>query len=205
MAGDVVDEGEWVEVRRLHDPIAGEIAASFLRDHQVPVRMHGGSTQALPSIGLTDIRILVPRKDVARAAQALEALDLGARDNSPFRSGSAPESDEESYESPTARRNGAFAFVLAWIVPVGAGHFYARHGAAGVILAAGIVGTFVGSMLGSAALLHAAVILIALDAVFSPLAVRRFNAGRVPAPGKQRLAALLAVVVAIGVALLLGY
>jgi hypothetical protein len=206
MATDQDGELEWVEIRRLHDPIAADIAARFLRDHHVPVRVHGGSTRALPAIGLTDIRLLVPEDDAARAVQVLEAMDLGSRSEHPFRGGRAPgsESEDEPYEAPVARRNGAFAFVLAFLVPVGAGHFYARHGAAGIILAAGIVGAFLASILGYAPLARAPLILIALDAVLSPFAVRRFNSGHVPGAGVQTLVALAAVACAILVALVAG-
>jgi hypothetical protein len=193
------DDGNWVELLRVHDAVEAEITARFLDDHGVSVRTFGGATSALPTIGLTDLRLLVPRAQVQAAEQALSAMRDGAGSLHPFRN--AP---PEPYDAPTARRKGPFAFVLALLVPVGAGHFYARHGAAGALFAAGVAGAFVGSTMGARWLAYAIPVLVAIDAVTSPFAVRRVNASRVPNDGRQRVWALGAVALAYGVAFAVG-
>lgn len=132
----------------------------------------------------------------------LEALRDGTREVHPFR-GARGDAAPESYQAPVDTRKWPFAMVLAPLVPIGAGHFYARHGASATILAAGILGCVLGVQMGMPSLFAAAPILVALDFLLSPLAVRRFNAGRVPAEMTQRAWALGAVVAAIAAALLL--
>jgi hypothetical protein len=120
----------------------------------------------------------------------------GRADMHPFR-----DAPPEPYEVPTARRKAPFAVILALLVPIGGGHFYARHGAAGTILAAGILGGFLGARFGVQGLLWASALLVLLDAASSPLAVRRANRGSIPSEGRQRVWALAAVVAAYAVAI----
>jgi hypothetical protein len=150
-------------------------------------------------MGLTDIRITVPKASAEEAEEALRALDAGTADNHPFRGGG---SGPESYEKPVEQKKWAFAPMLGFLVPIGAGHFYARHGHAGTILAAGIVASVLGAWLGLSQLLLASIALVVIDIVTSPLAVRRFNAGRVSPEGSQRAWALTAVVLSFGAAML---
>ena len=194
-------ETEWVLVLQSHDPVEHDMARRFLTDHGIEVQSAGGATHAIPTIGLTDMRVLVPKRDALRAEEILRALDRGATDAHPFRDGASV----EPYEAPVERRKWPFAVVLAVVVPIGAGHFYARHGAAGVVLAIGIVGSTVAAMaLHIPALMKAAMLMVALDMVLSPFAVRRFNAGKVPTEGAQRLGALAMVAVASVVAFVWG-
>jgi hypothetical protein len=196
-AGGPGPDTEWVLALQSRDAVEAEMAERFLADHDVPVRVSGGTTHALPAMGLNDVRILVPRGDLARAQEILKALDQGAPDSHPFRQGAAL----EPYEKPVERRKWPFAVVLAFCVPIGAGHFYARHGAAGGVLLAGIVGTaFAGIWLRVPELLHATVLIIALDVLLSPFAVRRFNEGKIPPDSTQRLGALGLVVGALVIA-----
>jgi hypothetical protein len=180
---------DWVEILRVHDRFQADVTVSFLKDHDVPVRMAGGANLAIPTLGLTDMRILVPRPDLERAGQVLTALNRGHGDAHPFR-----DAPPDSYEAPVARRKAPFASILALLVPIGGGHFYARHGAAGTVLAAGILGGVVGARFGMVALLYASLGLVLVDAVFAPFAVRRTNRGAVPSEGKQRAWAMAAVV-----------
>jgi hypothetical protein len=150
-------------------------------------------------LGLTDMRILVPRADLERAGQVLTALNRGHGDAHPFR-----DAPPDSYEPPTARRKAPFATILALLVPIGGGHFYARHGAAGTILAAGIIGGVAGARFDMAPLLYASLGLVLVDAVFAPFAVRRTNRGAVSSEGTQRAWALAAVAGAYLLALLMG-
>jgi hypothetical protein len=193
------DDSDWIELLRVHDAVEAEITARFLDDHGVSVRTFGGATSALPTIGLTDLRLLVPRVQVQAAEQARAAMREGAGSLHPFRN--AP---PEPYEAPTAKRKGPFAFALALLVPVGAGHFYARHGAAGTLFAAAVAGAFAGSAMGVRWLAYAIPVLVAIDALTSPFAVRRVNAGRVPSDARQRVWALLAIALAYGVAFAVG-
>jgi hypothetical protein len=191
-------EVDWVELLRVHDRFQADITVRFLEDHGVPVQTGGGANTALPMMGLTDVRILVPREDLERAVQVLEAMRTDRPEMHPFR-----DAPPEPYEAPVAKRKPAFAIVLALLVPIGGGHFYARHGAAGAILAAGTLGGWLASYFGVRSLLWASALLVAGDALLSPLAVRRANANELPSDGRQRAWALGAVVVAYVTALLL--
>jgi hypothetical protein len=187
------NDAEWVELLRVYDRFEADITVGFLRDHGVPVQTSGGANTALPMMGLSDVRILVPRADVERGAQALSAMNRGQADAHPFR-----DAPPEPYESPVVQRKALFATMLALLVPIGGGHFYARHGAAGTVLAGGIVGGFLGAYLGASALL------VVLDALLSPLAVRRMNGDAVPGDGAQRSWAFAGVVAAYLFALLVA-
>jgi hypothetical protein len=104
------DEVEWVELLRVYDRFEAEITVGMLKDHDVLVRTSGGATTALPTIGLTDVRILVPRPDVERAEQVLAAMRGGHADVHPFRDPPA-----EPYEAPVRKRLGpqfAWAMVI---------------------------------------------------------------------------------------------
>jgi hypothetical protein len=182
---------EWVELLRVHDRFEADITVRFLEDHAVPVRTAGGGNTALPMISLTDVRILVRREDAERAEQVLSAMRGGRAEAHPFRN--AP---PEPYEAPRAMRKAPFAGMLALLVPVGGGHFYARHGAAAAVLAGGIIGGVAAGVLGAPSLLRSSAFLVLLDAALSPLAVRRHNRGETPSDSKQRAYALAAVAAA---------
>jgi hypothetical protein len=94
-------EIDWVELLRVYDRFQAEITVGMLEDHDVPVRTSGGATTALPAIGLTDVRILVPRADKDRAEQVLAAMRDGRPDVHPFRDAPA-----ELYDAPVRRRVG---------------------------------------------------------------------------------------------------
>ena len=190
------EEIDWVEIVRVHDRFEAEVTAGFLRDHGVPVQTAGGGSTALPTMGLTDLRILVPRADLERASQVLEAMKRGAAETHPFR-----DAPPEPYEAPVAKRKAAFAVMLALLVPIGGGHFYARHGAAGTLLAAGIIGGVLGARMGIPALVYASALLVVIDAVTSPFAVRRTNDGAPSSEGSQRGWAFAAVAAAYVLAL----
>jgi hypothetical protein len=190
------EEIDWVEIVRVHDRFEADVTAGFLRDHGVPVQTAGGGSTALPMMGLTDLRILVPRADLERAGQVLEAMKRGAAEAHPFR-----DAPPEPYEAPVAKRKAAFAVMLALLVPIGGGHFYARHGAAGTLFAAGIIGGVLGARFGAPALVYASALLVVIDAVAAPFAVRRTNRGAASTEGSQRGWALAAVAAAYVLAL----
>jgi hypothetical protein len=101
MSGSGPHEVDWVELLRVYDRFEAEITVGMLEDHDVPVRTYGGATTALPAIGLTDVRILVPRADRDRAEQVLAAMRDGGADVDPFR-----DAPTEPYDAPIRRRLG---------------------------------------------------------------------------------------------------
>lgn len=103
------EETEWVELLRVHDRLEADVTVDMLEDHDVPVRTFGGATSALPTIGLTDVRILVPREDVERAGQVLAAMRGGLAQVHPFR-----DAPEEPYDPPV-RRHHTRQFVWAMV------------------------------------------------------------------------------------------
>ena len=129
-------------------------------------------------------------------------MSAGTGDAHPFR-GSAPrqEDEEEAEEEFVKRRSFLGAVFLGVILPIGAGHHYARHGAAGTILSLGMVGAILAVIgAGHLELLSAWGILVVVDIIGSFWAVRRFNEKRIPPDGVQRQWAMVAVVVAFVVA-----
>ena len=196
-------EGKWVELRRLHDPVDAQIVIDFLTDNGIRVQRLGGPNNALPTIGLNDIRIEVPEDDLQHANEVLVALREGGADDHPFR-GSSHARAPESYQPPVDRRKWPFVLFAALLVP-GGGHFYARHGAAGALFAAGALGCLLGAWFGMPMIYRAYFLLVAFDAVSAPFAVRRYNARAVPSDARQRVWALAAVVVAFVVGVLAPY
>jgi hypothetical protein len=192
---------EWVTIRSFDDPVEAEITQQFLRDHGIPVSILGnsGTTSILNRFTtVLDIRLTVPAARLDDAREALEALATSGADH-PFR-GKAPAGDETS--SLVKRKSAAAAFILACLVPVGGGHFYAQHTAAAIVLGAGIVGGYAGAIVGARPeLLAASGLLVALDAVGAIFAVKRYAEGRIPSEARQRLGALVVVVAAFALAI----
>lgn len=109
-ADESSDETTWVELLRVYDRFEAEVTVGMLRDHDVPVRTAGGATTALPTIGLTDVRILVPHADLERAQGVLAAMRGGQSQAHPFR-----DPPEEPYEAPVRKR---LAPQLGWALVV---------------------------------------------------------------------------------------
>ena len=148
-----------------------------------------------------DIRIVVAPNNLDNAREVLAAMTADTAEH-PFRGAPPVARDEE--EPYVVNRSMLAAPMLAALVPIGAGHFYARHGAAGTILCAGVVGSFLGIMLGHLELAVTWGILVAVDIAGSVLAVKRFNAQQVPSEGVQRGWAIGAVVIAFAIGGFLG-
>lgn len=202
-AGEAPDEGDWVEVRRATTPVEADMVRNFLRDHGVPSAINGdsGGTRLVWQQTMMDIRIVVAPSDLDNAREVLAAMTADTAEH-PFRGAPPVARDEE--EPYVAKRSMLGAPMLAALVPIGAGHFYARHGAAGTILCAGVAGSFLGIMLGHSELAVTWGILVVVDIVGSVLAVKRFNAQQVPAEGVQRGWAIGAVVIAFAIGGFLG-
>lgn len=197
------DEGDWIEVRRPTDPIDADMILDFLRQHNVRAAIRGNPHAIRMTWSQTSdvLRIVVAPGDVDKAREALIAMTSAG--DRPFR-GASPVEDArpERFEKP---RSALGAACLAVLVPIGGGHFYARHGAAGTILAAGVIGAVIGVVFGGRAeLAQAWAVIVVADVLGSIWAVRRFNAKRPLPEAAQRRAALAVVAVAFGVALVLG-
>jgi hypothetical protein len=199
------DEDDWVEVRRFDDAIGVTMIRDFLLDHDVRAAIRGNpqATRMTWSQTSDNLRIVVAPADLDKAREALAAMSAG--DAHPFRGPSQRLAEDEQEEKFEKARSGLGAAMLAFFVPIGAGHFYARHGAAGTIFAIGMIGAVLGSIaFGHPELFRAWMILIVLDAVGAFLAVRRFNQKRVPPEAVQRQWAMGAVVAAYGLAWVLA-
>ncbi len=197
------DADDWVEVRRFTDPIGANMIRDFLADHGVRVAIRGNPEATRMTWSQTSdiLRIVVARADLDIAKEALEAMTAG--DQHPFR-GLAPAAEQSEGEEPFVKpRRGPFAIVLAVMVPIGAGHFYARHGAAGTLLCSAIVGSWLGMWLGHDELAVSAAALVMMDAVGSFWAVKRFNEKRVPPESVQRQWAMGAIALAFAAAFVL--
>lgn len=195
----------WVEIRRASTPVEAQMVRDFLAEHGVKSAINGdsGGTRLPWQHTMMDIRIVISPRDVESAREVLTAMVATDADH-PFR-GPAPmerlERDDEPY---VAKRSAVAAAMLGFMIPIGAGHFYARHGAAGTILCAGMVGSFLGVLLGRLGLAIAWAILVVIDVVGSRWAVKRFNEQRVPPESEQRKWAMAAVVVAFVAAWFIG-
>lgn len=203
--GDVGDEGDWVELRRFSDAIGAEMLHDFLVDHEVRSRVQGSTkgTRLPWSETSNVIKVVVHPEDLEKAREAAAAMDEGLAVDQPFRgpsSGPKKGGDVEG-EAYVQKRSALGAAFLGLLIPIGAAHFYARHGAAGTILCAGIVGSVLGMWFGGHwELARAWALLVAIDMVAARWAVKRFNEGRVPPEGTQRTWAAAAVAVALGIA-----
>jgi len=203
MTEEEEDEGNWVEVRRASTPVEADMVRDFLKDHGVRTAINGdaGGTRLPWQHTMMDIRIVVSPRDLAEAREVLAAMVADTNEH-PFR-GAPPVAREE--EAPYVKSRSAMAaMMLGWLVPIGAGHFYARHGAAGTLLCAGIVGSFVGIVFGHPELAVSAGLLVATDVIGAYWAVKRFNQGRVPPESVQRRWAIGAVLAAFAAAMVVA-
>lgn len=206
-------EDEWIEVRRYNDPLEADMARDFLEQSGVKVLVRGNSgvTGVLNRFDtILDIRLTVPATKLDLAREALEAMQRPARNEEPFRGfghekGARHEDADENGDAPIPRKKSPFlAMGFGIMLPIGAGHMYAGHHAAGKTLAAAIIGmSLVALFANHAAWWTAVFILIALDVLTSPFAVNRFNRDAVPPDSKQyvvagSVAALVCLFVALG-------
>jgi hypothetical protein len=192
-------------VRVLEDPPLARMTLDFLRHHDIRAETRGDSPEGVRQLYKTfDIRIVVPRAQAQDALDALEAMTSDATDATPFRGPlPPPELGEEAPAAAIRNKRGLFAFVLAFLVPFGGGHFYAEHTAAGVVIAVAMLLFLIGSMLLRAPMLGTAMaFLIGFDALLSPWAVKRYRADAVLSPRSQRQLAGGIVVGALSGALL---
>lgn len=186
---------DWVEVRRFgSDGASAAMTRDFLRGDGLRAATYGVATVRLAWSETSDVaRVVVHPDDVERARESLAALDAELGEAAPFR-GSAP---PPSAEAPLARRHAYAAIGCAVLFPFGGGHFYARHRAAGVGFAAGVIGTAIAAQRDlDVRAAEVFVLLVVADAIGAIFAVRRFNAGAVSRESTQWLVALSVVALA---------
>jgi hypothetical protein len=192
-------EDSWVELRRFNDPLEADMAKDFLEQSGVPVLVRGNSgvTGVLNRFDtILDIRLTVPEAKLAIAREALEAMQTPARTEEPFR-GFGHEKEvrhddaDENGDGPIPRKKSPFlAMGFGLMLPIGAGHLYAGHQAAGKIFAGYIIMMALLAIIGDRPALWAGVfMLIAIDVLASPFAVNRFNRDAVPPDSTQYAAA----------------
>ncbi|MDB4943450.1 MAG: hypothetical protein JWP97_2984 [Labilithrix sp.] len=207
------DEEDWVEIRRFTDRIGAEMIRDFLADHDVRVAIHGNPQATRMTWSQTSdiLRIVVAREDLESANEVLAAMTAGEqhpfRGPIPDRASVEEELDEPApasrFEKPKGRLSAA---VLALVLPIGAGHFYAQHAAAAKVLCVGMLASFLLAMVGhQPAFFRVWALLVLVDAVGAFFAARRYNERRVPSDRTQQLAAFGAVVAAFAVAWLLPF
>lgn len=198
-------DADWVVLRRYDDALEAQIALDFLRDHGVAVALQGnsGATSILNRFDtVMDIRLVVKPDDLEHAQEALAALTptadqlepepavVGDATGSPYRANRArgddlAHADHAGDDAPKQRYRRA-AFALAFAVPIGGAHFYARHEYAGGVLALGTLAYFVTSIArGDVAFILAATFVVLADAAFGVRAVGRHNRGATPSPRAQ--------------------
>lgn len=182
----------WVVLRTFDEPMLARMTLDFLRDHGIPVQVRGDSPDGVRNLySPFDMRIAVPHDRLAEARDALAALTTDAATESPFRGPPTPEElRDDGGGAPQRKKRPAFAAVLSFLVPLGAGHFYAEHNQTGLVVAVGLVLSLALVFAGPAPASGVFLALLALDAVAGFFAVRRYNEGRVPTAGRQRLIGL---------------
>lgn len=210
MASDA-DDVSWVQVRHFADPAMARMTLDFLIEHGIPAETRGDSPNGVlsPFGIMVDIRLVVPSSRLEEAVEALEAFTSQASDGTPFRGPAKPRelgddaesgaSDEAGAADTLAKKRGVFASVLAFLVPIGGGHFYAGHNVTGIVLALSMALLAVATRDGRVAA-GSLLAVVLLDAAFAPRAVRRLNAGRVPSAALQAALGLALVAGAVGLA-----
>ncbi|HEY1959219.1 MAG TPA: hypothetical protein VGH28_26575 [Polyangiaceae bacterium] len=188
---------EWVVVRHYDDGLNAQIALDFLRDHGVPVALRGnsGATAVLNRFDtVLDVRLVVRSTDLAQALEALTALEspgtpIESREELAPASGH-PYRDTSEIETEVRRRYRRAAFALAFMLPIGSGHFYAGENVAGSIFAAAVAIFCVAAMVtrGDGFFLGAMFVVVC-DALTAVSAVDRHNAGAPASPRAQALRA----------------
>lgn len=192
-------DDEWVSLRTFDRQFDADLALSFLHEHSIEARLKGGvgSTASLQhlTIGFR-VELLVRASQRGEAEEALVALasaesEVASLHGEPTPDGGAgvyrdaPRGPHDSSSRPPQRYKRAAA-LLAIAVPIGSGHFYARHNTAGVVH---LLGTVLCIVLATALdrpwFGFAAVLVVLSDAFFGALAVDRYNEGRVPSPARQ--------------------
>ena len=199
---------EWVLLRRYDDGLNAQIALDFLRDHGVPVALRGnsGSTAVLNRFDtVLDVRLVVRQRHLADALEALSALEspslpIEAREELAPVSGH-PYRDTSEHGQEISPRYRRAAVALAFMLPIGSGHFYAGENAAGVVFALAIATCALFTVvMRSDAPAIAAMFVVALDALGCSFAVARHNSGKPASRSQQVLRAMACVAVAIAAA-----
>lgn len=197
-------QSEWVVVRHYDDGLSAQIALDFLRDHGVPVALRGnsGATAVLNRFDtVLDVRLVVREKYLPDALEALSALEspgtpIESRDEMVLATGH-PYRDAGERAPDAMPRYKRAAFALAWMLPIGSGHFYAGESVAGGVFAAAIAMCGISAVvMRSEKAIALAMFIVACDALTALAAVDRHNAGAPASRAAQAVRAALCVMFA---------
>ncbi len=198
-------KSEWVVVRHYDDGLSAQIALDFLRDHGVPVALRGnsGATAVLNRFDtVLDVRLVVREQHLSDALEALGALEspgtpIESRDEMVLATTGHPYRDAGARAPDAMPRYKRAAFALAWMLPIGSGHFYAGESVAGGVFAAAIAMCGIGAVaMRSEKAIALAMFVVACDALTALAAVDRHNAGAPASRTSQAVRAALCVMFA---------
>ncbi len=208
-------------VRRYDDGLNAQIALDFLRDHGVPVALRGnsGATAVLNRFDtILDVRLVVRQRHLRRALEALTALESpgtpietreelagGTWSGADAPATGHPYRDALGREVEVRARYRRAAFALAFMLPIGSGHFYAGENVAGAVFGASVA-AFAATAIATRTdrFFLAAMFVVACDAITCLAAVARHNAGEPASPRAQAIRATACAVFAALAAVLLG-
>jgi hypothetical protein len=207
-----------VVLRRFNNAFDAELALQFLRDHDLKARLSGVGSSALFDrlTTVTDLRLIVRRRDYVAAKEALSAMDMPVESGDPeFRAAGAAQGDDDS-EHRAPYRDGVHhqvaatmaeearhkdrrsrIGVIAGIFIPGGGHIYARQPWAGLVFflfftfALGFSRDSNMPWLGLAALM-----ILCYDVLHAVIAVDQHNRGNDPSRRSQLAHGALAVCIA---------
>ncbi len=207
-----------VELRRYGNALDAEMALQFLREHDIKARLSGfGETGFIQRFTSVDLRLMVHKRDLPAAREALSAMEmpedavnerfLGQDSNDvsatnvagPYRESRAKNKglnrDEDGQLPDQRNRVGA---MTGFFIP-GGGHIYARRPWTGLVFFVFvIVGLTVATSLNLRWLGMAAMMVICYDVLHSLLAIEQHNQGNDPGRRSQLAHGALAVCIATG-------
>jgi hypothetical protein len=137
------EDDEWVELLRTGDPLRAEMIRELLESEDVPVATPGLEHRAMLGVigGHVAIVVQVPRADVARAREALDALDAAPLDGLEVTSEDArPERVNVDYRT-SARGPSTVGGKRRRVVPIaalfipGGGHVYVAEWRSAAVVA----------------------------------------------------------------------
>ena len=178
------DPMQLVVLMTCRDQVEAMGVRSLLESEGIEVLVQGEHHRALEGALLGALRVMVRRRELDDARELLEeaayaehlppdADDAPIEDNSVLRF--REQFDDPDAEAPTSdvpARKPAMAVALALLLPFGTGHMYARRHLTGVAIGIALLVNFTLWLRGWF-VLPAVVALVAFDAIWSSVAVRR--------------------------------
>jgi hypothetical protein len=136
----------FVIVHRSFDPVQAELLGDILRDAGLAARVIGTRSGAAIGVGqvIMELHIEVPTSQAGQATDFLEAYFATDGQQLLREAGELDEDDDDSDDedaAPASPRRAVLAAGVALVMPLGAGHVYARRPwTAAVLAAAHVVG-----------------------------------------------------------------